>query len=211
MKTFGVISAGLICVCTLAVSARADYMFSGSGTSGTLSSASETWQFNADGGAASTGYLNNWGSPGVGSGVTAYGETSPAYGLEITFTGGGAIDPASITIGNDSACQGSTGGGTTFCNYTSGSDVFEAFLVGPDTIDFLAQSATYDVTMGEQYFVNIFFDGATPTAFTGSWLTSFTPTPPTSMTPEPSSMLLLGTGLLGIATKLGATRRKSSL
>lgn len=196
------------------LTARADSTFSGSGSSGSLSSLSETWVFNADGGAASTGYLNNWGSPGVGLGSASYGESAPAYGFDITFTGGGPIDPASITLGNSSACAGTTTGGTTFCSENSaGVDVWEAFQVGADSIDFLAQNPSFSLSQGDPYFTNIFFDGTTPTSFTGTWLTNFTPTPPTptpTITPEPSSLLLLGTGLVGIAGRLGLRFNKRS-
>ncbi|HEV2576472.1 MAG TPA: PEP-CTERM sorting domain-containing protein [Acidobacteriaceae bacterium] len=195
MKKLGIATLTLgVVAAMLPAAARADYAFSGSGASGTLASSSETWVFNGDGGAASTGYLNDWGSPGVDRGVVDYGESSPAYGFEITFAGGGAIDPASVTTGNGAHCAGTTTGGTTFC---TGGDIWEAFLTGPDTIEFLAQSAGFDLPDGQSYFVNIFFDGSTPTSFTGSWLTTFSPNP--SATPEPSALFLLGSGLLSIA------------
>ena len=197
MKKLGIAALTLgVVAAMLPAAARADYAFSGSGASGHLVSSSETWVFNGDGGASSTKYLNDWGSPGVDRGVVAYGESSPAFGFEITFSGGGAIDPASVTIGNGANCGGTTTGGTTFCTI-SPTDIWEAFLTGPDTIEFLAQSPTFDLTTGQDYFVNIFFDGNTPTSFTGSWLTTFSPTP--SATPEPSALFLLGSGLLSIA------------
>jgi hypothetical protein len=183
-------------VVVLCVAARADISFSGSGSSGVLSAPSETWSFNSDGGAATTGYLNDWGSPGVGAGVVPSGESVDVYGMEITFTGGGTIDAASIATGNGAGCVGSTYGGTTFCTI-SPTDIWEATLVGPDSIDFLAQNASYYLTPGQEYFVNIFFDGATPTSFTGEWLTEYSPTP--TVTPEPSSLYLLGSGLFGLA------------
>lgn len=207
MNTFrlGLLAPALVGVLALAAApaAHADYMFSGSGTSGTLDGASESWIFNADGGAAATGYLNNWGSPGVTAGTVAYSQTDAAFGMIITFSGGGPIDANSITIGNGAGCAGNTGGGTTFCTIGP-QDIWQAFQTGPDTIQFLAQNSSFFLSQGQTYFVNIFFDGATPTSFTGRWLTSFTPTP----VPEPGSIAIFGAGLLGLGLMLAFRRRR---
>lgn len=186
-----------------APAAHADYVFSGSGTSGNLDGSSESWAFNYDGGKARTGYLDNWGSPGVNAGVTPYSQTDAAYGMVITFSGGGTINADAVAIGNSSACAGTTQGGTTFC--TQGpTDIWEAFITGPDTIEFLAQDPSFYLSQGQLYFVNIFFDGDAPTSFTGKWLTSFAPNP----VPEPGVVGMFGAGLLGLGMMLMLRRRQ---
>lgn len=182
---------------TFASAARADYVFSGSGSSGVLVAPTETWSFNADGGATETGFLNNWGSPGVGASLAQYGETLPAFGMQLTFTGGGTIDAASVLVGNGAGCAGSTTGGTTFCTIAP-TDIWQASITGPSSISFLAQNPSFFLSEGQSYFVNVFFDGDTPTGFTGSWLTSFTPS-----VPEPSTwaMMLLGFGAIGVSMR----------
>lgn len=190
MKNLYFAFSALLCAGVLAGTAFADSTFNGSGTSGTLVNSSETWLIQTN------GNLGNWGSPGVGQSVARYGESAPAYGLALTFSGGSPIDVASIAAGNTVACVGNTSGDTTFCTIPSA--LWKAFQTGPDSIDFLAQSASADLIQSQQYFVNVFFSGAAPTSFSGVWLTSFTPTPPAS-TPEPSSIVLLATSLLALA------------
>lgn len=201
----GVLAPALIGLLALAAApaAHADYSFSGSGSSGYLDGTSEPWQFNADGGAVRTGYLDNWGSPGVNQSLTIYSQTDAAYGMSITFSGGGTIDAASIATGNGANCAGSTGGGTTFCTIGP-TDIWYAFLTGPDTIEFRAQDPSFYISQGQHYFVNIFFDGTAPTSFTGRWLTSFAPNP----VPEPGVIGMFGAGLLGLGLMLILRRRQ---
>ena len=183
------------CALALTASANADSAFSGSGSSGTLASSTETWSINADGGAAVTGYLDNWGSPGVNAGLASYGGSTPALGFLISFSGGGPIDAGSVALGG-AACSGTTTGGTAFCNFgLSPAAGWTAFVTGPDSIDFLAQDPSLFLEQGDAYFANVFFDGAAPTSFSGRWLTQYAPTP-ADITPEPNSLFLLGTGLL---------------
>ena len=82
--------AATVSMLTLASPAQAQIAFSGSGSSGTLAAPSEGWTFNFT---TSSG-VNNWGSPGVGAGTDVYGQAVAAYGMELTFTGGGTINAA---------------------------------------------------------------------------------------------------------------------
>jgi len=193
-RTLMYLAVALLFVFTVSGSARADYSFSSSNPY--LASAGETWSFNYDGGSTGASGDNNWGSPGVGAGVVDYGESIPAVGFEITFSGGGTIDPAEITTGDTVGCwTGASLGGTIFCGATGGAPQWTADLVGPDTIAFWAPAGT-SLSSGEDYFVNIFFTGATPTGFQGEWIT-----------PEPGTLTLLGSGLLGL---IGFARRRRS-
>src|SRR5262245_37608297 len=89
--------------CGAISTAQADFAFSGTGVNANFTGqASEPYTYNFI-----VTPQQNWGSPGVGHGVTPYLEASPAFGFDITFTGGGVIDPASVLIGNAAACVGS--------------------------------------------------------------------------------------------------------
>jgi hypothetical protein len=174
MKPHIVLLAGaalLGVVAGITQTARADFLFSGSGSSGNFTGqASEPFNVNFLG-------QNNWGSPGVGAGVTPYLEAQAAFGMDLTFHGAGPISAQSIIIGNGAACEGGPIGGTTFCTI-SPVDIWIATQTGPDSIAFRAQDPTFFLNPGQNYFVNVFFTEGAPTSFDGVWLTEFSPTVP---------------------------------
>lgn len=198
MQLKKLISAGAVIVglsAALATPASADYMFSGSGNSGNfVGQAGEPWILN---------YIppyDNWGSPGVGASITPYQEADSAFGLDLIFSGVGPIDASSIAIGNTSGCVGSGGGGTTFCSEPFGANGFwQAFLTGPNSISFRAQNVGQILDQGENYFVNVFFEGSTSPqdfSFTGKWITEFAPNPNPTPVPGVLPLLAVGLGLL---------------
>ncbi|HSV55158.1 MAG TPA: PEP-CTERM sorting domain-containing protein [Burkholderiaceae bacterium] len=199
-KISSALAAIAFAVC--AAPAQADYVFSGAGMSGNLAPGVESWSFNFDGGAAAGSPGNNWGSPGVGAGLRPYSRAEAAYGFDITFVGGSGFLAGSVATGNGAACAGSTFGGTTFCTI-SDTNIWIATVVDANTIAFRAQDESFVLETGQNYFVNIFFAGATPTSFSGRWLTEFSPDPGT--VPEPGTLALLGLA----AAALALTRRKA--
>src|SRR5271165_1471797 len=168
----------------LAANADIPFSFAGGAATGTIAPG-QPFSYDHDGGTLE----GDWGSPGVGAGTLVWSGPT-IYDFEITFAlqPGTSIDPAQILVGNGAGCVGSTGGGTTFCA-SPFTPPWKADLVAPNSIAFYAPPGE-PMANGDSYFVNIFFSGPDPNgaSFTGTWTT-----------PEPSSLLLLSSGVVGLA------------
>ena len=173
--------------------AHADYGFSASGSSGVLVGAGEGWTYAYNDVQRENAWISvaTDGSP---AGAQYY-EAKQAYGLVLTFSGGSAIDVASIPD-QTSQCYGGEGD-TCF-------GVWKAVLRGPDSIEFVAQNPSDSLVESEYYYGSVLFTGAAPTSFTGAWLTSYAPT----AAPEPGvwMMMMFGVGLAGAALRTRQSR-----
>jgi len=185
----------LLLSCAVALSAIpafADIPFSssGGGTGTVAPGVSFSYDFDCSGGVCPT--EADWGIPGVGAGLLSWPDGGISD-LELTFALGSStfIDPAQIGVGISVGCPtGSSYGGTIMCvDTSSGWAQWTASLISSNSIAFYAPPGG-NLTSGESFFVNVFFGGADPygAAFSGTWTT-----------PEAGTMLLLGTGLLGLA------------
>jgi len=204
------------CVLVAHPIAHADYLFSGSGSSGTLASPNEPWQFNGseDEDAVPLPPGPNWISQGV------YSEGGTVYGIALTFYGGGPINSETVVFEN-----AHSGNCFVFADGDAGSylcGIFQAngsignegqggpvYQTGPDSILLTAVLGTFPYIDNDYFYrAIVHFNGATPTSFTGAWLTAQPATPPPYMaTPEPSSLVLLGTGVLSLVSFARRSRR----
>jgi len=135
-----------------------------------------------------------WGIPGILLGTRPFLGTSPTTEFHIAFIAGGSFN-------------GLIGFGPGF-----DTRMFDAPFTTPWTVSGSGTSVSFfapaggSLTTGEDFFVNVEFLNGLPqnladVSFTARW----GPAAPTDVVPEPATMMLVATGLAGLA---GARRRR---
>ena len=157
--------------------------FSGSGTSGT-DPYGNPWVLNLSSDIRDT-YM--WGIPGYGKGTIPWNGPVAIADFHVTFNEGWLVDENPVPtnpFGLDSS--------TRFSDTTKG--VLWNRSISGSTVDFVAAGLTDELSINDQFFVNVHFlpltaDNAESTfGFTASYTTI----------PESATMFLLGSGLLGL-------------
>ena len=175
-----------VVLAAVATASAGSISFTGSGTSGTIDPG-QPFAYDSDG-------LPDWGVPGVSGGLATW-SGPPVDGFTINFDlpQGISIDPMDL----GTTCDGTASGGTVFCSSPFGQP-WDVESLTANSITFQAPDGEV-LTNGDPFFINIFFTGGDPAgaSFSGEW--------ETSPVPEPNSLLLMGSGVLGIMAVL---RRK---
>lgn len=179
----------MLCLMMLAAATASagNISFTGSGSSGTIDPG-QPFSYDFD----NATYEPDWGVPGINNGLATW--TGPTvYGFTITFNLPPGVDIDPLNLGT--TCDGTSSGGTVFCASPFGQP-WDVEHLTTNSITFIAAPGDAPLASGDPFFINIFFSGGDPNgaSFNGEWITS--------PVPEPNSLLLMGSGVLGLMAVL---------
>jgi hypothetical protein len=139
----------------------------------------------------------NWGLPGLSASRPA--PNGPTIGSFQNFEGNVFEDRTRAILGQAGSCVSGAAGSTAFCALSYASPR-SAGPIGDSILLLTPPSGDY-LTGSDPFSINSSFAGAEPRR------ASFSSDVPT-VVPEPGSLILLGTGILGIAAVLRIRRRR---